>query len=247
MTRGEAVPLDMSRFVSIEEGTRLVAEARSRLGQVASGLRPDGPGAPILMRTVGAAAVVARARALHEGAVRETLARNPPSALTLIRALVETTAAASYVLIREPDYVELLINSAEAIGARAPRRRSMQYLIDKAVEDGHPGIGQLFAQLSDVAHFGAGAAILPMRTSSAGGKAWLGFSATPEWQSESHLLNALAMIEEQTLVIAGLVEQYIERHIAPLLADPDRADREGQIFGWASEIPPDEPPLSGES
>jgi hypothetical protein len=61
---------------------------------------------------------------------------------------VEVTAVANY-LLRAPDYVELLVSgSAEPMG---PPRRSMQWLIDKAVTDGHAGIGHLHAPLSDVA------------------------------------------------------------------------------------------------
>ena len=224
----------MSRFTSVEEGTRLAREALAILGQASAELRPRGAGAPILMRHLGAVAVIARARALHEGAIRETLAANPPAALTVIRALVEVTAVANY-LLRAPDYVELLVSeAAEPMGLR---RRSMQWLIDKAVTDGHVGIGHLHAQLSDVAHFGADAAILPMRVRADEGHAWVGINTTPEWRSETHMLNALAMIEEQTLVIANLIHQYTERFITPLLDDPERTERDGHVFGRATPAP----------
>jgi hypothetical protein len=247
MTRGEVVPLNLDRFTSVSEGERLVADAFTTLGRIANGLRPSGKGTVILMRQLGGAAVVARARALHEGAVREALAGNPAAALTLIRALVEVLAVASYALRREPDYLEFLMNSTGELGPRAPRRRSMQYLIDKAADDGLGGIGHLYAQLSDIAHFGAEAAILPMRASHDDGTRRVGFSAKPAWRSEKHLLNALAMIEEQTMGIARLVEQYIDQYVTPLLADPTRAEREGQVFGWATEPPPAEPPLNSGS
>jgi len=123
MTRGQSVPLDMSRFTSVKEGTRLAREALATLGQVSAELTPRGEGAPILMRHLGAVAVVARARALHEGAVRETRAQNPPAALTVIRALIEVTAVANY-LLRAPDYMDLLVS--EAAEPTGLRRRSMQ-------------------------------------------------------------------------------------------------------------------------
>jgi hypothetical protein len=114
----------------------------------------------------------------------------------------------------------------------------MQYLIDKAVKDGAPGIGQVHAMLSDVAHFGGDAAKLPMEARRSKDGAWLGFRSKPRWPTPAHQLNAIAMVEEHLRMITRLVDEFIDDHVDPLLADPERAEREGQIFGTASADPP---------
>lgn len=113
----------------------------------------------------------------------------------------------------------------------------MQALIARAVKDGHRGLGHVYDQLCDVAHFGRGAVGLPLRAYEEEGQPAVRLSIRPHWASELHELNALAMIEEQTLAIAWLLCRYHEVHVAPLLADPARARAEGQVLGTARPRP----------
>jgi hypothetical protein len=229
MTHGDAIPLDLSRFTSPLEGLRLVSESRRELLEAAASTRPAESGA-FLLRQLGLGTVIAAAIALHDGAVREAVDANPHACLTLIRGLVEVFAVANY-LSHDPDYIEsLLVDPAKgSVGARKPKK--MQALIDVAVRDGNRGLGHVYAQLCDVAHFGRGAMGIPLRSYEEDGEPGVTLNILPHWTSELHATNALAMIEEHTLAIAALLRRYHDDHIAPLIADPAAAAEAGQVLG----------------
>lgn len=235
MVRGIDVPLDTSRFVSLGVGYRIVADARHVMMVVAHDTRPPSDG-PMLLRHLELGTLVAAAAAFHEGAVREAAAGNAHATYTLIRSQVELFAVANYALA-VPDYLEVLMTRPETDGlggSSGRRRKSMQSLIDRAVQDGHQGIGRLYAWLSDLAHFGTGAMSLPLEGGAETEDAIaLRIDIRPHWRDDNHQLAALASIEEQTLGIATKVAAYHERHIEPLLEDLDRAQALDQIIGWS--------------
>lgn len=229
MTRGDAIPFDLSRFTSPEEGLRIVAASRRELLEAAAATRPAENGS-FLLRQLAVGTVIAAAIALHDGAVREAVDANPHACLTLIRGLVEVFAVANYMR-HDPDYFEGILVDPEKGSAGARRAKKMQALIDVAVSDGHRGLGHVYAQLCDVAHFGRGAMGIPLRSYEEDGAPGVTLNILPHWASEAHVLNALAMIEEHTLAIAMLLRRYHDEHIAPLIADPAAAAAADQILG----------------
>ena len=229
MTRGDAIPLDLSRFTSPEEGLRIVAEARRELLAAASATKPT-EDRDFLLRELGLGTVIAAAIALHDGAVREAVDANPHACLTLIRGLVEVFAVANY-LQHDPDYLESILVDPAKNSTGARKTKKMQALIDVAVRDGHRGLGYVYAQLCDVAHFGRGAMGIPLRSYEEDGEPGVTLNILPHWSSELHALNALAMIEEHTLAVAALLRQYHNDHVAPLIADPAAAASAAQVLG----------------
>jgi len=136
---------------------------------------------------------VVRARGLYEAIAREVEHDNPHAVFPLLRQFAETVAMAFYVA-DNPGYVDVLTKRERDKPAGSPRRRSIQALVAHLEKHYATQFGQVYAELSEIAHFGTVALWTAHRVESDdGATSW---ASVPRWRDESQLYVACAQLLE---------------------------------------------------
>lgn len=95
-----------------------------------------------------------RARGLYDGIAREARAGNPHAVFPLIRQFAEMVALVFYV-VDHPKYVLALTERPRDRPTGTPARKSIQAIIHQIEKKHAPQFGTIYAELCEIAHFGA--------------------------------------------------------------------------------------------
>jgi hypothetical protein len=137
---------------------------------------------------------VTRARGLHEAVAREIACDNPHAVFPLMRQFAETVAMTYYVA-DHPSYVEVLSQRPSERARGAPRRKSMQALVNHMDRHHAQQFGLVYAELSEITHFGSIAFWTAHRVeaSEARETSWTSY---PRWRDDDQLYVACAQLLE---------------------------------------------------
>ena len=153
----EKVPLDISRYLSKDDGLRAVDEVGDSLAEVGRMIVSTTAEGVTFLHAFAISASV-RATGLHR-AIRSAIADNNPHAVfPLLRSYVETAMVICYLTDR-PSEVRSFLGLPESDPA-SRLRPSSQKLIDHAARR-YSGIKALWAELSDLTHLGSPAVWMP--------------------------------------------------------------------------------------
>lgn len=182
--------LDLQQFDSAES-----AKAAVQLHRVfdaeAEAVLTRAPGLTLLV--MFAMSAVVRARGLYEAIAREVVHDNPHAVFPLLRQFAETVAMAFYVA-DNPSYVAVLTQRERDKPAGSPRRKSIQTLVNHVKKHYAAQFGNVYAELSEIAHFGTVALWTAHRVEDdEGATSW---TSVPRWRDESQLLVACAQLLE---------------------------------------------------
>jgi hypothetical protein len=147
---------------------------------------------------------VVRARGLYEGIVREIQHDNPHAVFPLMRQFAETVAMAFYVA-DHPEYADVITERERDKPAGTRRRKTIQALIGHVEKVYAPQFGDVYAELSEVAHFGTVAMWIAHRLEGeSGGTSW---SSIPRWRDDRQLYVACAQLLELREAMSGAIRQ----------------------------------------
>jgi hypothetical protein len=151
---------------------------------------------------------VVRGVGLHSGIVNGIERHNPHAVFTLMRSLLELVANASWVRLHE-DYVEVLMTADRDLQP-GRTRHSSQKLLNAAAED-YPGVKHAWAELSDLAHYGALAFVMPFRLTDEVERL-AEVSTRPEWQRPRHHQVACAQAIELMTALRAILGDIAAAH-----------------------------------
>lgn len=205
----DPILLDLNQFESPEHAIAAIVRERGFddvvkpvLTGVISGM--EGP----TMLFAFCQSAITRANGLYEGIVREIRASNHPAVFVLMRQLAETVAVVRYVADK-PSYVTALLRPEKEWKAGEPKRKNIQSLIDYMDKQYSTQFKAVYAQLSELCHFGSTAvwqsyAIVSDQEHKA---VW---SSHPVWRSHRTLYVACAQVlelgEGMAHALVGLAE-----------------------------------------
>lgn len=209
--REEPRLLDLDRFASREDALRQIHRERGFDDVVFEPLQValarNGGGISMLgMFTLSS---IARVRGLHEGIVREIGADNPHAVFPLLRAFAEALLLIAYVA-DHPEYVEAAVQDPRDDTADTPKRKTFQGLINHMDSNYSSQFKHVYAELSDLAHFGSRAvwnAWQPVdeETRSA---TW---TSTPRWRDQRDLYIACASLLELSAEMEIVLKRLVDR------------------------------------
>lgn len=182
--------LDLQQFDS-PEGAKAAVQLHHVFDGEAHAVLSRAPGLTLLVMFVMSAVV--RARGLYEAIAREVVNDNPHAVFPLLRQFAETVAMAFYVA-DNPSYVDVLTQRERDKPAGSPRRKSIQTLVGHVEKHYAPQFGRVYAELSEIAHFGTVALWTAHRIEDGdGATSW---ASVPRWRDEGQLYVACAQLLE---------------------------------------------------
>lgn len=151
----EPVLLDLSRFQSPEHAMAMIERMRGF----------DDDVKPVLIEAISAMegptlllafcqSAITRANGLYAGIVREIRDANHPAVFVLMRQLAETVAVVRYVADK-PSYVRALLRPEKEWKPGEPKRKNIQALIDYMDKHYSTQFKPVYAELSELCHFGS--------------------------------------------------------------------------------------------
>jgi hypothetical protein len=206
----EQIPLDLSRVPSVEKGLADAAERMRSFVTIAKegvGTEPD----QMLFREhLPFVSFINRASSLHAGIVSAVRDENPHAAFTLLRAYLELVVLVLYI-DANPEYLDAL----ERPMSEQPRgaRKRFSEIFEVAAKE-MAGVRQVYATLSEMAHFGSTAMWMPF-TIDEEEERMLSFSTAPHWKKPDDARIALAMLRESDEAIVEVLRRYLANHITP--------------------------------
>jgi hypothetical protein len=225
VTDPEPSLLDLSQFASLEDAHEKIAPQQRYMNLGVSLGAVDTIGTTVTQQTLFWQSMITRSEGLHGAIAREIHEQNPHAAFPLLRAFAEDVALVIYVH-DHPSYVRTLTQRQREIPAGEQKRKTVKALIDYAATHA-PGMAGVYAELSEVSHFGAVAMWASYTVDGDNRTTW---SSGPRFRSEQQALIACA----QTLELAGAMVHHLRRfairHVLPL---------------WESTRSPSEDPAAG--
>ncbi len=212
-----AKPLDLAQFESLEQAIEKADRIAARYADVGElGMQNRN----LTLLTVFFMSALARAQGLHGAIVREIRQSNPHAVFALMRSYAETTAMVGCVK-DHPDYARVI----QAHPTELPKgkgRKSMQAIINHA-KTRFSGFKEVYADLSEIAHFGSAASFASMAPTNEGaGWRW---SSKPFWRDEETALIACAQVLELAQATQRLLFEYASLHLHPRSQRPAQLDR----------------------
>jgi len=206
----EEIPLDLSRVPSVEEGLADAAERRRSFAQIAKEGLGKGPGQLLFREHLPYASFINRASSLHAGIVSAVREENPHAAFSLLRAYLELVVLVLYI-DTNPEYLGALERplSEQPKGAR----KRFSELFEAAAKE-MAGVRQVYATLSEMAHFGSTAMWIPFTIDDEEDRT-LSFSTGPHWKKPDDARIALAMLQESDEAMVEVLRRYLAHHITP--------------------------------
>ncbi len=208
--------LDLGQFDSVEDALTKIepGDRYLEVGKIAMRDGKDGGGLPLTLPVLFWFSMITRSQGLHDAIVREIAQGNPHSVFPLIRAFAESVVLVYYVS-DHPKYVTALIDHPRSSGKEGPRRKTIQALIAYA-KDHAPGMKDVYAHLSEAAHFGS-TAMWASVTPTGEGFTW---ASSPRWRSDEQALIACAQTRELADAMTDLLTRFAERYVLPRPDEP---------------------------
>ena len=212
--------LDVGQFESVEDAVSKL-DPGSRYLNIAELLFPLPPGGmPTNVQFYFWAAMITRSEALQGAISREAKASNPQATFVLLRTFLESLVMVMYVL-DHPRYVGALMDHPRNRAKDAPRRRTMQSLLSHAAKYA-PNIKEVYAELSEFAHFGSTAlwtSHVPGERDELGHLS-VTWQTAPSWRNDEQAYIACAHTLELADGMDFYLREFTERYIVPLRKAP---------------------------
>jgi hypothetical protein len=177
----------------------------------------QGEGSPLFREHLPLWSFVNRATSLHDGVIAAVHAANPHAAFTLLRAQVELMVLLRY-LDRHPEYLDDL----ERPGGR---RRQFRELFAEAAEELR-GIRNVYATLSEMAHFGSTALWHPFSVGDTDETARrLSYGTAPHWRHADEPRVVLGMLAEAEDGLLVMLDRYLRHHVLPKVEEHVAGER----------------------
>src|SRR5205807_1791231 len=155
MASQDPILLNLSQFTSPEHAMAVILRERG-FDDVVKPVLTEAidamEGATMLLAFCQSA--ITRANGLYEGIVREIRASNHPAVFVLMRQLAETVAVVRYVADK-PSYVTALLRPETERKPGEPKRKNIQSLIDFMDKHYSTQFKAVYAELSELCHFGS--------------------------------------------------------------------------------------------
>lgn len=204
--------LDLSQFASLDDALAKV-EPGDRYLRIGELLLPASGGMPMTLTNLFWFSMLTRSGGLHGAIAREIRHGNPHGVFPLIRAFAEAVVLVIYVH-DHPSYVQVIVARASELPKGGPKRKSIQALISYASKHA-PGMKEVYADLSEAAHFGAIAMWASHSIDDESGRrtSWTSY---PRWRSDDQALIACAQTLELADAMEFFLREYCRRHVLPL-------------------------------
>jgi hypothetical protein len=203
--------LDLSQFASVDDALAKIA-ARQRYVDLGESLNLVGvTDVPTTLPIMFWHSMLTRSEGLHGAIVREIRHENPHAAFPLLRAFAEDLALVIYV-DDHPRYVKTLTQRQSEIAEGDPKRKTVKALIDHASKHA-PGLAAVYAELSEIAHFGAAAMWASHTIDGDQHSTW---SSSPRFRSEEQALIACGYTLELSDGMVFYLRAFAIRHLLPV-------------------------------
>jgi hypothetical protein len=203
--------LDLSRFASLEDAVAQ-ADTSNRYRDILVDVIPEEPGFAISPDLIFLQSTISRVQGLHEATVREIRHSNPHAVFPLLRVLLESLALVIYVT-DTPAYIATVMQRERDITAGSPKSKTMQSLIAHAVKVA-PGLKNVYAELSEITHFGASAMWTSHVIESEATKE-TSWTNIPRWRDPEQSLIACATTIELADGVEQILREFATRYCAP--------------------------------
>jgi hypothetical protein len=200
--------LDLSEFASLDDAISLASASDVYFTTLLSILNLE-VGARMGMNLMFAQSMVSRCQGMHKAIIREIQRENPHAVFPLLRSLVEAFALLNYVA-DHPGYIDVLTVRAKDIPKGKKQRLSIQKLVAHAFKRA-PGLKHVYAELSEITHFGSVAMWTPHRVTNAETHE-IAWSNHPCWRDEEQALIACAQTIEISEAINFRLSEFLDEH-----------------------------------
>jgi len=205
----DPILLDLGQFTSPEHAMAVIVRKRGFDDVVKPVLTEaikamEGP----TMLLAFCQSAITRANGLYEGIVHEIRASNHPAVFVLMRQLAETAAVVRYVADK-PSYVTALLRPEKEWKPGEPKRKSILSLIDYMDRHYSTQFKAVYAELSELCHFGS-TAVWQSHVIVSDQERKAVWSSRPVWRSQRTLYVACAQVlelgVEMAQALVGLAE-----------------------------------------
>ncbi len=205
----DPILLDISQFTSPEHAMAVIVRGQGCDDVVKPVLTEaidvmEGP----TMLLAFCQSAITRANGLYEGIVHKIRASNHPAVFVLMRQLAETVAVVRYVADK-PSYVTALLRPEKEWKPGEPKRKSILSLIDYMDRHYSTQFKAVYAELSELCHFGS-TAVWQSHVIVSDQERKAVWSSRPAWRSRRTLYVACAQVlelgEEMAQALVGLAE-----------------------------------------
>lgn len=223
------ITLDLDQFTSAEQAM-VVIEREEGFDEAVKPLLigADAIQGPTMLFTFCQSALT-RANGLYEAVVRGIRASNHPAVFVLMRQLAETVAVVRYVADK-PSYVTALLRPERDRKPGAPKRKTPQALIDYIDKHYNGQFKVVYAELSELTHFGS---LAVWQSHVYLGGRQVRWSSRPAWRDQHTLYIACA----QALELATEMESALVALVTAVRAE---AANEGEDIGRFLDVGPDD-------
>jgi hypothetical protein len=210
MTRAEdPILLDLSQFSSPQNAIASIDRERG-FDEIVKPVLADAVNVmegPTMLFAFCQSAIT-RANGLYAGVVREIRASNHPAVFVLMRQLAETVAVVRYVA-DNPTYVTALLRPEKEWKPGEPKRKHIQSLIDYMDKNYSTQFKAVYAELSELCHFGS-TAVWQSHVIVSNQERRAVWNSQPAWRSQHTLYVACAQVlelgEAMALALMSLAE-----------------------------------------
>lgn len=203
--------LDLSGFQDREAAFRRAREGVDRYTEIARNAMATSTS--MSLAHMAFMAFVARARGLHEAAVREIGNENPHAVFPLLRGMAELAAIVMYTNLK-PAYIKTVVG----VGPTKHHKKSFQAMFD-ALKKEAPGLKNAYESLSDYSHMGHSAianSVTPVDDETHE----VQWTDRPHWRSANDFRVACAQTEELVEMLVDSLQEFGRLHLAHTASEP---------------------------